>query len=84
MLGGQPLHTFGDYLKVAKLEQVENVADGKQGVQAVLTADRYFLESFKNIQETAGISGDEGTEAMMSEWIGHTEKRIWMLESFLA
>ena len=84
MLGGKPLHAFGDYLKTAKLEQVVNVSDGKQGVNAVLAADRYFLESFKEILEVAGESDDEGTAAMISEWIGATEKRIWMLESYLA
>jgi len=84
MLGGQPLHTFGDYLNKAKLEQVINVSDGKEGIEAVVAADRYFLESFKDILEVAGENNDEGTVAMVSEWIGATEKRIWMLESYLA
>lgn len=84
MLGGQPLHTFGDYLETATLEQVKNVADGREGVEAVLKADRFMLESFKDILETANENDDEGTAAMMSDWIGETEKRIWMLESFLA
>jgi len=83
MLGGQPLHTFGDYLKVSSLEQVENISDGKKGVETVLIADRYFLNSFKNILEVAGESDDEGTAALMSDWISATEKRIWMLESYL-
>ncbi|HPF50572.1 MAG TPA: Dps family protein [Draconibacterium sp.] len=84
MLGGQPLHTFGDYLEVAKLEQVVNITDGRKGVSIVLSGDRYFLKSFKEILEMAGENGDEGTAAMISEWIGATEKRIWMLESYLA
>ncbi|NCB08754.1 MAG: DNA starvation/stationary phase protection protein, partial [Bacteroidia bacterium] len=36
MVGGQPLHTFGDYLKTAKLSEVSNVSDGKEGVRIVL------------------------------------------------
>ena len=36
MLGGQPLHTFGEYLEVATLEQVKNVSDGREAVEAVL------------------------------------------------
>ncbi len=84
MLGGHPLHTYGDYLKVAKLEQVENISHGKAGVETVVAADRYFLECFKEILQIAGENGDEGTVAMISSWIGETEKRIWMLESYLA
>lgn len=84
MLGGQPLHTFGDYLEVATLEQVKNVSEAKQAVEVVLKGDRFFLESFKEILEIAGENDDEGTASLMSDWIGETEKRIWMLESFLS
>ncbi len=84
MLGGQPLHTFGDYIKSAKIKEVTNVSDGKKGVESVLESQRYFLKSFAEIMEIAGENGDEGTVAMMSDWIGHTEKEIWMLEAFLA
>lgn len=84
MLGGQPLHTFGEYIKTAKLEQVVNVSDGVKGVEKVLESQHYFLSSFNEILETASENGDEGTAGMISEWIGHTEKQIWMLKAFLA
>ena len=84
MLGGQPLHTFGDYLKVATLEEVQNVSEGRKAVESVLNADRFLLASFKELLEIAGENNDEATAAMMSDWIGQTEKRIWMLESYLA
>ncbi len=84
MLGGQPLHTFEDYQKTAKLGVVANVSEAKPGVESVLESQRYFLKSFNEILEVAGENNDEGTAAMMSDWIGHTEKEIWMLESFLA
>lgn len=84
MLGGQPLHTFGDYLKTATLEQVSKISDGHEGVKSVVKASRFFLASFAGIIETAGENNDEGTVAMVSEWVGTTEKRIWMLEAWLA
>ncbi|MFW5832320.1 MAG: Dps family protein [Prolixibacteraceae bacterium] len=82
MIGGQPLHTFGDYTKTAKLKEVADVSDGVEGVQHVLENSQLLLESFYNVLETA--EGDEGTAALMSDLIGSTEKRIWMLKSFLA
>ena len=84
MVGGQPLHTFGDYLKTAKLSEVSNVFDGKEGVRIVLDNNKYLLGQFNELLELAGESGDEGTAALMSEWIAAAEKRIWMLESTLA
>lgn len=83
MLGGQPMHTYGDYLKTAKLAEVSKVSNGKKAVEAVLEDQQYFLNSFTEIMENAGEANDEGTVGMISGWIGHTEKRVWMLEAFL-
>jgi starvation-inducible DNA-binding protein len=79
MVGGQPLHTFDDYLKTAQLKPVAHVSDGKKGVEVVLENSRYLLKSFNEILELA--DGDEGTSALMSDLIGAAEKRIWMFES---
>lgn len=81
MIGGQPLHTFTDYLKTAELKESGNISDGKIGVEVVLENSRYLLKSFNEIMELA--DGDEGTSAMMSDLIGAAEKRIWMFESTL-
>ena len=83
MLGGQPLHTLGDYVSAAKLSQVAHVSDGTDAVESVLESQRYFLKRFAEIMELAGDKGDEGTAGMISEWIGDTEKQVWMLEAFL-
>lgn len=83
MLGGQPLHTFGDYLKTAKLPEVSNVSEGEAAVKSVLESQHYFLNSFSEILDAAGENNDEGTIGMISEWVGHTEKQVWMLEAFL-
>jgi len=84
MIGGQPLHTFGDYIALAKMDEIKNVSNGKQGVKLVLANSGYLLNSFKQILALAGEAGDEGTVAMIGEWIAKTEKRIWMLEAFLS
>ncbi|MCY1720943.1 DNA starvation/stationary phase protection protein [Prolixibacteraceae bacterium Z1-6] len=83
MLGGQPFHTFGEYLKNAQLEEAVNVSDGKEGVEIVLNYTEYFLKQFNEILAQAQEVGDEGTAGLMSEWIGFAEKQIWMLKSYL-
>lgn len=84
MLEGHPLHTIGDYMKTATMDVVANVSKSKEAVEAVLRNNQFLLKSFNEILEVAGKNSDEGTVGMMSEWIGETEKRIWMLKSFLA
>jgi starvation-inducible DNA-binding protein len=81
MIGGKPLHSFGDYLKTAELKEAGYITEGKKGIEVVLENSRYLLKSFNEILEMA--DGDEGTVAMMSDLIGTTEKRIWMLEACL-
>jgi len=84
MLGGKPLHTFGDYVKHATLKEVSNVSDGQEGVKAVLENSLLLIGQFREILALASDNGDDATSALMSELIGTAEKRIWMLESFLA
>ncbi len=81
MIGGQPVHTFADYLKTAKLKEAGFISEGKKGVELVLENSRYLLKSFNEILVIA--DGDEGTSALMGDLIGAAEKRIWMLESTL-
>ncbi|MCG6190421.1 Dps family protein [Maribellus maritimus] len=84
MIGGEPLHTFGDYVQTATLKEVKNISEGKTGVESVLENTRFLLGSFNEIMEAAEEAGDEGTASLMSDWIGFAEKQIWMLESYLA
>lgn len=84
MVGGQPLHTFGDYIKTASLKEVSGVSNGKAGVEIVLENSRYLLNGLKELLTVANKTGDEGTAAFIGELVGSTEKRIWMLSSWLS
>lgn len=82
MIDGEPLHTFADYLKTAELEEAGTIADGRKGVEVVLENSGSLLKKLYDALETA--EGDEGTTALLSDLIGATEKRIWMLKSWLS
>jgi len=81
MVEGQPLHTFADYVKVSDLKEAGTVADGSEGVKIVLDNSQTLLKKLYEVLETA--DGDEGTSALLGDLIGATEKRIWMLKSWL-
>jgi starvation-inducible DNA-binding protein len=82
MVEGQPLHTFADYVKTSDLKQAGTVADGRKGVEIVLDNSQTLLKKLYEVLETA--DGDEGTSALLGDLIGATEKRIWMLKSWLS
>ena len=84
MLGDTPLHTLAEYVEKSSLQPVNNVSDGREGVKIVLDNSKYLLASFKEILRIGAENEDEGTSALMSDLTGNTEKRIWMLEAWLA
>lgn len=81
MIGGKPLHTFKDYLEHATLEAKKNPARPSEMVPAVISDLEYLLGAFRGIIDVAAEAGDEGTVGFMSELIGKTEKKLWMLNS---
>lgn len=82
MIDAQPLHTFTDYVKEADVKEAGTISDGREGVEIVLENSRLLLKRLNDALKTA--EGDEGTAALLSDLIGVTEKRIWMLKSWLS
>ncbi|MGQ8336360.1 Dps family protein [Sunxiuqinia sp. A32] len=84
MVGGQPVHTFSDYLSNASIKEVKNVSDGIHAVSLVLDQTNTLLKRMKAILDVASDENDEGTNAMLSNFISEYEKRTWMLQTFLS
>jgi len=84
MLGGKPLFLFSDYLQNAKVEPVKEVPKGKDSLKVVVSNYEHLLGEFRKLLSHASEENDEGTVALMSELIGSTEKKLWMLNATLA
>ncbi|MHA7112190.1 Dps family protein [Sunxiuqinia elliptica] len=83
MLGGQPLHSFSQYLQVAEIPEVTDLRDGKEAVQTVIDQSEILLRKMNELLELAGDQNDEATTSLFSDQISSTEKRLWMLKTFL-
>ncbi len=84
MLEGTPLFQFSDYLKHASVKPLAEVPKGKESLKVVVENYTLLLGSYRSLLALAADHNDEGTVAMMSEWIGSTEKKLWMLKATLA
>ncbi len=73
-LGATPLHTFDDYSQSANISSLKNVSDGKQGVQSILESFETILIHQRELLHLSGDAGDEGTNALMSDYIREQEK----------
>jgi len=82
-LGVTPLHTFDDYQKTAKIKSIKNISDGNKGVQSILDAFEILIVRQRELLELAEDTGDEGTNALMSDYIREQEKLVWMYSAFL-
>ena len=83
MIGGVPIHTLSEYINSTSLQEVKDVTDGIEAAKIVTDQSNAILNQVKKIQIQAANQNDEGTNAMLSEFISDIEKRIWMLKTFL-
>ncbi|EDM45713.1 DNA-binding protein; DPS family protein [unidentified eubacterium SCB49] len=83
-LGQSPLHTFEDYAKISKIKAEKNVTDGVQAIKKILEAYEILLPLERELLQLSGDSNDEGTNSLMSDYIGEQEKLIWMYSAFVA
>lgn len=82
-LGHTPLHSFSAYMKVATVKEVVNVSNGKDTVQSVVESFQTLLGVERELSRLAQEAGDEGTNALMSDYIRQQEKLVWMYSAYL-
>jgi starvation-inducible DNA-binding protein len=82
-LGATPIHTFDDYQSTAVIKAVKNVSDGKVGVNSILHAFEILIPKQREILNLSDDAGDEGTNALMSDYIREQEKLVWMYSSYM-
>ncbi len=82
-LGGTPMHTLEDYVKTSKIKAAQNVSEGAACIRSILDAFTVLLEKQRAILDLSDESGDEGTNAMVSDYIREQEKLVWMFNSWM-
>lgn len=81
-LSATPLHSFKKYLETSDIKPAENVTDGEIAIDSVLEALKTLLEKERAILSIAAEVNDEGTVALMSDYIVQQEKLVWMLSAY--
>jgi len=82
-LGGTPLHTFDEYTELSKVSVCKNITKGEDGVQLVVNSLTELLLLEREILNESAEANDEGTNAMISDFIAEQEKTMWMLNAWL-
>lgn len=82
-LGGTPSFQFSNYLKETEIKESTDVSNGEQGIQEMLDSLKVLLIKQREILDLGSEAGDEGTNALMSDYIREQEKQIWMYGAYL-
>lgn len=82
-LGYTPLHSFSDFVKHATVREMTNVSDGRESVEGLIEGFQVLLEKEREVLKVAGELEDEGTNALMSDYIREQEKLVWMFNAYL-
>lgn len=84
MLGGVPAHNYSEYLKLSAIKESDVVSNTKEIMKLVLDYLKVLIGLERKVLKTASEGDDEGTVALMSDFISGQEKTVWMLTAFLS
>lgn len=82
-LGHIPMHSFTDYVKLSAVKEATNISEATQAVQTVVDNFGLILSLQREILSAAQEAADEGTNALVSDYIRQQEKLVWMYSSYL-
>lgn len=82
-LGYTPIHNYSDYRKTSKIKESEQISDGVVAVTQLLASFQIIIVLERELLTLSADAGDEGTNALMSDYIRFQEKLVWMYSSFL-
>ena len=81
-LEGAPLHSFTDYLKKSKIKEVTNVTEASKATEVVMESLSTLVKIEREILSISDKANDEGTSALMSDYIRQQEKLMWMYSAY--
>jgi len=82
-LEATPMHTFTEYLKISDIKETNHISEGDAAIKNILETFKTLLIKQREILALAGDAEDEGTSALMSDYIREQEKLVWMYSSFM-
>ncbi|MEO0528314.1 MAG: DNA starvation/stationary phase protection protein [Bacteroidota bacterium] len=83
-LGGVPQHTFEDYIQHSQVPVGKNITQDEDAIRLIVDSLKELLIIERHILQVSDEAKDEGTNAMMSDFITAQEKTVWMMKAWLA
>ncbi|WP_323755865.1 Dps family protein [Roseivirga sp.] len=82
-LGYTPEHNYSKYAVGSSIKESSEVTNGVRAVENILNSFKMVIMLQRQILDLSADANDEGTNALMSDYIREQEKLVWMYSSFL-
>jgi starvation-inducible DNA-binding protein len=82
-LGHSPNHKYSYYKTISSIQESNEVSDGQQAVSNILSSFKTIITLQRTLLELSADAGDEGTNALMSDYVRAQEKSVWMYSAYL-
>jgi starvation-inducible DNA-binding protein len=82
-LSYSPMHKYSDYLKTSEIKEYNEVSNAEKIIKNILDSFKTLILKQREILEISGEMDDEGTNALMSDYIREQEKLVWMYSAYL-
>ena len=83
-LGHVPAHQFTGYLNISGIPESKEVSNGNNAIENILSSFKILLTKQRHILNLSADINDEGTNALMSDYIREQEKLVWMYSAYLS
>lgn len=82
-LGYSPNHNYSDYANASSIKESPKVINGITAVKDILVSFKILISIQRELLDLSEEMNDEGTNALMSDYIREQEKMVWMYSAFL-
>ena len=82
-LCGVPIHSYSDYIKKSDIAELKNVSVSGKAIQSIIDSFGTLIKLEREILGLSNQANDEGTSALMSDYIRQQEKLVWMYSAYL-
>ena len=82
-LGYAPEHNYSVYAERSTIKESKEVSDGLKCIANILASFKTTISLQRALLEESAAAEDEGTNALMSDYIREQEKSVWMYSAYL-
>jgi starvation-inducible DNA-binding protein len=82
-LGHAPGYRYSDYRVISKIPESPFISDGFEAIAGILASFKTVITIQREILALSADAADEGTNALMSDYIRAQEKLVWMYSAYL-